>query len=318
MSGEKEQKGIKILHVDDEPDFLALTKVFLKRESGNFSIDTSTSAEEGVELLNGGKYDVVVSDYKMSRMDGLEFLQNLRQSGSKIPFIMFTGKGREEVAMEALNRGANHYLQKGEDIKSMYGTLAHVIRKEAEKKRAEEKLAEVEKERQIILDSVPAMIFLVDHASNFIYVNKLFADACGMNPADFIGKSTKELFSEEAESYLKNDEEVVKSGRPQTGIIGEFRTPEGMKWVRTDKIPLKDADGNVIGIIGFAVDITERKQAEEEKRKAQAEAAAVVEGMIDVVGVSDMDGRITRINKGVEDWGYEKAPFGCKSIVSYG
>jgi CheY-like chemotaxis protein len=70
MSGE--EKGIKILHVDDEPDFLALTKAIFGRENENFSIEGSTSAEEGIELLKGGKYDVVISDYKMPVMDGAE------------------------------------------------------------------------------------------------------------------------------------------------------------------------------------------------------------------------------------------------------
>ncbi len=263
MCGEEEQKEIKVLLVDDEPDFLALITVFLAREKENFSIDTTSSAEEGMERLKDGKYDVVISDYQMPGMNGLEFLQNLRQSGSTIPFIMLTGKGREVVAMEALNKGANHYLPKGEDAKSMYGTLAHVIRKEVEKKRTEDKLAEVEKERQIILDSLPTMIFHIDRDSTFIYVNKLLADVCEMNAAYFKGKSTREIFSEEAESYIKSDKELVKSGRPKIGIIGEFRTPKGKRWVRTDKIPLKDADGNVTSIIGSAVDITEHKKAEE-------------------------------------------------------
>jgi len=243
MSGE--EKGIKILHVDDEPDFLALTKAILERENENFSIELVTSAEEGIEFLKSVKFDAVISDYKMPGMDGLELLQNLRQSGNNIPFIMFTGKGREEVAMEALNKGANHYLQKGVDIESMFGTLAHAIKEVVEKKRAEDKLAEVEKERQIILDSVPAMIFFKDRDSNFIYVNKLLADVYGMNPADFMGKSTREIFPAEAEAHIKNDNEVVESGIPKTGIIDEFRTPEGKRWMRTDRVPLKDADGKV-------------------------------------------------------------------------
>lgn len=103
----EEQTGINVLHVDDEPNFLALTKAFLERENREFSIDTATPAEEGFELLKSGKYGVVVSDYKMPVMDGLEFLKTLRVSGNTIPFIMFTGKGREEVAIEALNRGAD-------------------------------------------------------------------------------------------------------------------------------------------------------------------------------------------------------------------
>jgi len=139
-----EQKGIKVLHVDDELDFPALTKAFLERENENFSIESATSAEEAIEFLKGAKYDVVVSDYQMPMMDGLEFLKTLRASGNTIPFIMFTGKGREAVAIEALNRGANHYLQKGTDIKSMYGTLAHVIKQEVETKRVEETLRKSE------------------------------------------------------------------------------------------------------------------------------------------------------------------------------
>jgi len=134
MNGKQKQNMIKILHVDDEPDFLKLTKDILETGNKKFSVETVTSVEEGLELLRSGKYDVVISDYKMHGLDGLRFLQNLRQSGSQIPFIIFTGKGREEVAIEALNRGANYYLQKGGDIKSLYGTLAHAIKEVVEQR----------------------------------------------------------------------------------------------------------------------------------------------------------------------------------------
>jgi len=217
-----EQKEIKVLHVDDEPDFLALTKAFLEREYANLNIASATSAEEGLELLKGGKYDVVVSDYKMPVMDGLEFLKTLRAGGNTIPFIMFTGKGREEVAIEALNRGANHYLQKGVNITSMYGTLMHAIKQEVETKRAGDELVEIRKEQQIVLESVPAMIFHVDSDSNYIYANRRFADTFGLKPADFKGKSTKAIFPEEAETYIKSDKEVVKSGVPKIRIINRL------------------------------------------------------------------------------------------------
>jgi len=279
----EEQKGIKVLHIDDEPDFLVLTKAFFERENADFSIDTATSAEEGFELLKSGKYDVVVADYQMPVMDGLELLKTLRASGNTIPFIMFTGKGREEVAIEALNRGANHYLQKGGDIESMYGTLMHAIKQEVETK----------KERQIVLESVPAMIFHVDSDSNYIYANRSFADTFGLKTEDFKGKSTKAIFPEEAETYVKSDREIVKSGMPQIGLIRELSTPKGKRWLRTDKVPVKDAEGNVTGIIGFGLDITERKRVEEALQESAERLHTVVSNAPVVLWALDRDGIFT-------------------------
>ncbi|HUV02344.1 MAG TPA: response regulator [Desulfobacteria bacterium] len=116
----REQKMIWILHVDDDSSFLALTKTFLELGNEVFSVDTTSSAEEGLERLKSSNYDVVLSDYQMPMMDGLEFLQKLRERENTIPFIIFTGRGREEVAIEALNKGANRYPQKGVDIESMF------------------------------------------------------------------------------------------------------------------------------------------------------------------------------------------------------
>jgi PAS domain S-box-containing protein len=277
MHREEKQPEVNILCVDDEPDFLALTKVCLERENEKFNICTTTSAENGIELLKSGNYDVILSDYKMPGMNGIEFLQNLRRDGSTIPFIMFTGKGKEEVAMDALNNGANYYLQKCGDVERLCGTLTHTIRGEAEKKRMVDKLAALEKERQIIMDSVSAMIFSTDCESNFLYVNKLLADVYGKNPEEFKGKSIRELLPEEAEDYIKANKEILKSGRPRTGLIKDFRTPEGIKRVRIDEIPLKDTDGNVIGLMGFAVDITEHKQAAEALREQEEQLSAVLD-----------------------------------------
>jgi PAS domain S-box-containing protein len=264
-----EQKGVTILHVDDEPDFIVLTKALLERENEDFSVDSITSAEEGLKLLKSRKYDVVISDYQMSGMDGLEFLQKLRKSGSTIPFIIFTGKGREEVAIEALNKGANHYLQKGGDRKSLYGTLAHVVKAEVAKKRAEDKLVELEKEHQTLLNSLPLNIFHIDRNNTFVHVNEVLAKHYGKKPEDFKGKTTKELFPEATEAYTKSDKEVLESGKPQIGIRRKVIAPQGVQWVRLDKVPVKDADGNVTGLVGFELDVTEQKQIEDELQESE-------------------------------------------------
>ncbi|MEI7650357.1 MAG: response regulator, partial [Methanomicrobiales archaeon] len=105
-------KKIRVLYVDDELDLLKICKIYLERD-GTFTVDTLTSASEALTCLKTEWYDTIISDYQMPEMDGITFLKLLKASGNKTPFIIFTGRGREEVAIEALNSGADFYLQKG-------------------------------------------------------------------------------------------------------------------------------------------------------------------------------------------------------------
>ncbi len=116
----------RILYVDDEPNLLEICKLFLER-SGQFSVDSITSAPAALALLNTKNYDAIISDYQMPEMDGIEFLKTVRSSGNTIPFILFTGRGREEVVIQALNEGADFYLQKGGEPKSQFAELEHEI-----------------------------------------------------------------------------------------------------------------------------------------------------------------------------------------------
>lgn len=123
-------------------------------------------------------------------------------------------------------------------------------------------------ELQMILDSSPAMIFYKDTQNRFMRVNNALAAACGMPRAEMEGKSLSELFPEpEAQKYGKDDQSVMASGRPRLGIVEPMRTHNGTLWVQTDKVPYFDAQGKTIGIIGFSLDITARKQAEERGAK---------------------------------------------------
>ncbi len=117
--------------MDDEPSLLEQAKIFLQKEIDEIQVRTMTSAGEALDLLEDLDFDAVVSDYQMPEMNGLEFLEVVRNEKEwKIPFIIFTGKGREEVAIEALNLGADRYLKKGGDPKTQYGVLADAIEQE--------------------------------------------------------------------------------------------------------------------------------------------------------------------------------------------
>lgn len=94
---------IRVLLVDDEPQLLELARFFLEKQ-GQFAIETATSADEALNRISKGSLDAVVSDYQMSEMDGIELLKTLRAEKNDIPFILFTGKGREDVAIEEIGR----------------------------------------------------------------------------------------------------------------------------------------------------------------------------------------------------------------------
>lgn len=136
------------------------------------------------------------------------------------------------------------------------------------RKNAEEGLQKHRQEQQVIFDSVPAMIWYKDRNNRILRVNKPAAEAMRM-PVDALeGRPTAEFYPEEAEKYYADDQDVMRSGQPKLGIIEPMQIGSGEKrWVQTDKVPYRDEQGNIVGVIVFAVDITERKKAEDALQK---------------------------------------------------
>ena len=141
----------KILYVDDDAELLEIGKLFLEMEDV-FSVDTVLSARTALTLLESKTYDAIISDYEMPGMDGIAFLKTVRGTGSKIPFILFTGKGREEVVIEALNEGADYYLQKGGDPQAQFVEPTHKIRQAVEKRRSDAWIRDHERLAQDIIN----------------------------------------------------------------------------------------------------------------------------------------------------------------------
>ena len=136
-----------------------------------------------------------------------------------------------------------------------------------ERKRAEELLRQQKEEQQVIFDAVPAMIFFKDTENRFIRVNRALAQASGMTVEQMEGKSCFELFPDLADKYWKDDSEVIAAGVPKRDIIESMATPNGVAWVKTDKIPYWDEKGKIAGVICFSIDITALINTENALRK---------------------------------------------------
>lgn len=128
---------------------------------------------------------------------------------------------------------------------------------------SEAQLRRQQAEQQVMFDSVPAFIWYKDSENRILRVNRAAAEIAGLAIEEMQGHASGEIYPEEADKYYQDDLEVIRSGRPKRGIIEPLRTATGsIRWVQTDKVPYQDESGRTLGVVVFAIDVTERRQAE--------------------------------------------------------
>jgi len=209
---------IKILHVDDEVDYLKTTKRILELQA-NFQVESVTSAEEAEEKLKKESFDVIVSDYVMKGKDGLQFLKELRERGDNTPFIIFTGKGREIVAIRALNLGADFYINKIGNPEVVYCELANTIRKLVKVKRADKILRNSEKLYRSVFENTGTAMCILKEDGTFSLVNRQFEELVGVPQeilthkkwSDFVSKKDLPRLKKLREAVWEDDETIPES-----------------------------------------------------------------------------------------------------------
>lgn len=149
-----------------------------------------------------------------------------------------------------------------------------------------------------IFDLVPAYIFFKDKHNRFVRVNKVFADSMGIPKEKIEGKPMSELYSKEmAEKYGRDDNEVISTGVPKLGIIESFETESGEKrWVQTSKVPYRNQKGEIIGIVGFSIDITEQKNDQLKLKNSETQLKSIINTVVDPIFVKDREHRWVLLN----------------------
>ncbi|MDD1743482.1 MAG: PAS domain S-box protein [Methanomassiliicoccales archaeon] len=197
---------IRALCIDDDPALLDISKNFLERD-GEIAVEPSTSAMDAMVMLETKHFDVIVCDYQMPKIDGIQFLKSLRIQGRTTPFILFTGKGREDVVIDALNNGADFYLQKGGDPKTQFMELANIIKRSVSQRQALEQLHESEEiYEKLFKDNVESMILLDPADGSIVDANHA---ACA-----FYGYSREELLRRKIDDLAVRPDTGVPEGSP--------------------------------------------------------------------------------------------------------
>jgi len=269
---------IPILLVDDEPALLEIAKIFIEREGG-YQVTTCSSAFEAMKILENSQFTVIISDYEMPAMDGIEFLKKIRTVGNRTPFIIFTGRGREQVVIEAINYGADFYLQKGGDPKSQFADLRNMIQQAAKRLEAEEAFRRSERQLYEIINFLPDATFAIDREGKIIAWNRAIEEMTGIPASKMLGKGDMEyalpfygirrkilidlLFEKDEDIIRHYYSHIVRNGN---GIIAEteislLRKKPTIVWAKAT--PFYDEHNNVIGAVESIRDITDLRQYEE-------------------------------------------------------
>jgi PAS domain S-box-containing protein len=261
---------IRILHVEDDAAFAELTATFLQRENDAFSISTAADAEEALDRLDAELFDCILSDYNMPGKNGIEFLEAVRERDPDIPFILFTGKGSEAVASDAISAGVTDYLQKRSGSEQ-YELLANRIASAVGQYRAER---ELERKNDLFakaqdLAHVGAWEYDITTESHHTTAEVLRIHGLSVD---------EELPPERAiEYYHPEDQPTIRDAFEQAIEEGESYDLElrllgddgERRWVRTRGEP-QFKGGDIVRLRGTLQDITEQKQREMDLERQNA------------------------------------------------
>jgi len=261
-----------VLFIDDDVAVLDMLKLMFER-SREMTVQTAQSAKEALEILTRKSFDVIIVDYDMPEINGIEFLKILRKQGDTTPIILFTGLGGEHTAIEALNNGANFFVKKGEDPRYQFSNLAALVKKAAEQSSARRTPGTSPRMIADMIHFSSEPCFALDAEGKVVAWNESMEHLTGVPSTSMIGKADgiySEPFFGTRKKMLVNlvfepDEEIKRQkflliSRVKDGpVIAVTRglKKDGSDWIIWMKaMPVFDDQGNFIASIGTVRDVT--------------------------------------------------------------
>ena len=290
--------AIRILHVDDDPSFLEISKQMLLEMNSCFIIDSASCVDEALQRLSTEDFDIVVSDYEMPRKDGLDFIKILKELKISVPFILFTGRGREEVAIQALNLGADGYFNKRGSPETVYGELAHGIKKATEHKKAQEALRKYQKFSQIFRNCPVAILITRLSDGKILDANDEITEILGYLPNQVINKTTLELnVWANPEQRINFIQKLEAQGALQNQELNLNKKGGKQVWVTISSSILEIENEHCL--VTCFIDITEHKKIEALLSQNESKYRLITENSKDVIWTMDLDGHFTYISPSV-------------------
>ncbi len=167
--------------------------------------------------------------------------------------------------------------------------------------RANREVRRNEEYLRTVLNTIPALVFVTDAGDRLLRFNDLFARVAGRPSEELVGKTCTELFNfADPKTHRRNDREIVRTGRPSLNAVEKIQSDEGSRWFEISKMPLTDEGGEVQGLLGFAVEVTDGKLAEDALRESRRRLQAILDNAPSVIYVKDLEGRFQLVNRSFE------------------
>jgi PAS domain S-box-containing protein len=306
---------LRVLVVDDEPEILDITQRFLER-SGSMKVTCCSSVVDALEVIRNNPFDAVVSDYEMPVATGIDLLFSLRSSGNVLPVIIFTGRGREDVVIEALNTGASFYLRKEGNPTVLYAELTHLIRRAVDQRRYKSGLKESERFITNIFHHLPDATFVINHDGIVIAWNRAMEEMTGIAAGEIIGRAEyahgMAFYGQPVRTladHLLDDTSALPPSytlleRAPGMMIAEICTAtlNGYPVILWKKAThLYDPLGKICGAIETIRDVTLIKHAETELIRVNRYHRTLIESHIDPLVTMNPDLTICDVNAATED-----------------
>jgi PAS domain S-box-containing protein len=300
---------IVVLFVDDEPDLPELVATKLEGVDDQLQVLTARRVDTAQDVLEAEPVDCIVADYDLPRQDGIDFLETVREEQPDLPFILYTGKGSEEVASNAISNGVTDYFKKNR-MRDQWAVLANRIRNAVELHRSQQTLDKRREELQTYEAMVHSMLesaCIYNDEARFEIVNEHLAEWYGKPRSELEGQKSSLVpyvrDQHEGDPYqdLWDGERTKLEGR----IEGEF--PGHGEAVLEYKLSPLRIEGSIEGVVGVTRDITERARRNRELQRAFEEYQELFNGMNDTAWVMDRSGEFLAVNDAaVEKLGYSR------------
>ena len=267
----------RILHIDDNVHDRQLVKDVLQKENHDFEIVEADSREKFEKYLNENNFDLVLSDFNILGFDGLQVLQVVKEKNPDMPVIIVTGTGSEEIAIQAMKMGAADYVIKTvKHIRGLVPTIETVLKHKKthdDRVRAEKALKESETHFRTLADNGQALIWTSGVDMKCDYFNKPWLKFTGRTLEQELGDGWTEGVHPGDLQHCISVYENSFDRREKFSLEYRLRHISGAyRWVQDDGTPRYNSVGEFIGYIGHCLDITERKNSQEELLIAKEKA----------------------------------------------